>query len=251
MTSQLEQIVIVTGGGTGIGLATARQLARKGWGVAITGRREAKLAQAAKEIEKSSFAPVLIVAADLTDRKQAAGVIDAAMLRFGRVDAVVNAAGHAELAPIEQSAGEVLDRALGINTIGTAAVIARAWAEFKKQRSGCVVNISSWATHDPFPGFFAYAASKAAVDLMARSCALEGKAIGVRGFAVAPGAVETDMLRSAFDEEMVPKSACLSPDDVAQVVVSCIEGKHDRENGKTIYIRRADSGSVEMFASPA
>lgn len=251
MAQTKQQVAIITGGGTGIGLATARMLAKKGWGVAITGRREAKLAEAARQIEKTSFAPVLIVAADVSDRKQAAGVVDAALLRFGRVDAVVNAAGAAELADIDKSAGEVLDRILGVNTIAPAAIIARAWTEFKKQESGCVVNISSWATHDPFPGFFAYAASKAAVNLMARSCAVEGREIGVRGFAVAPGAVETDMLRSAFDETMIPTSACLSPDEVASVVVGCIEGQHDRENGKTIYMRRGESGSVEMFASPA
>ena len=182
MAQTKQQVAIITGGGTGIGLATARMLAKKGWGVAITGRREAKLAEAARQIEKASFAPVLIVAADVSDRKQAAGVVDAALLRFGRVDAVINAAGAAEHADIDQSSGEVLDRILGVNTIAPAAIIARAWTEFKKQESGCVVNISSWATHDPFPGFFAYAASKAAVNLMARSCAVEGREIGVLTF---------------------------------------------------------------------
>ncbi len=243
------KVAVVTGGGSGIGAAAARLLARKGYGVVLTGRREERLAAVAREIETSSFAPALIVAADIGDRRQAEGVVEAAMLRFGRVDAVVNAAGIAELAAIQQSAGDVLDRALAVNTIGTAAVIARAWRVFASQRSGCVVNISSWATHDPFPGFFAYAASKAAVNLMARSCAVEGVRIGVRGFAVAPGAVETEMLREMFDEKMVAREACLTADEVAGVVVDCIEGKRNTENGKTIYMRRGDGGGVEMFAS--
>ena len=97
-----------------------------------------------------------------------------------------------------------------------------------------MVNVSSMATQDPFPGFFAYAASKAALNLMARSCATEGREHGIRAFAVAPGAVETDMLRAAFGEDVIPREQTLDPDTVARVIVECVTGERDAQNGDTI-----------------
>jgi NAD(P)-dependent dehydrogenase (short-subunit alcohol dehydrogenase family) len=92
------------------------------------------------------------------------------------------------------------------------------------------------ATTDPFPGFFIYAAAKAGVNLMAKSCAKEGREFGIRAFSVAPGAVETPMLRALFSEVQLPPEKCLSPDDVAKVVVECIAGERDTQNGETIFI---------------
>jgi NAD(P)-dependent dehydrogenase (short-subunit alcohol dehydrogenase family) len=66
-------------------------------------------------------------------------------------------------------------------------------------------------TIDPFPGFFGYAAAKAATNLMALSCANEGREFGIRAFAVAPGAVETAMLRSLFPESKLPSSQTMKP----------------------------------------
>jgi NAD(P)-dependent dehydrogenase (short-subunit alcohol dehydrogenase family) len=96
------------------------------------------------------------------------------------------------------------------------------------------VNVSSIATVDPFPGFFAYAASKAALNLMTASAAKEGANVGIRAFAVAPGAVETPMLRASFDAKAVPPEACLEPESVARVIVACATGLRDADSGRVI-----------------
>jgi NAD(P)-dependent dehydrogenase (short-subunit alcohol dehydrogenase family) len=120
--------------------------------------------------------------------------------------------------------------------MGTANAIAKAWPIFKRQGSGCIINVSTMGTENPFPGFFAYAASKAAVELMIKSCAKEGAAFGVRAFAVAPGAVETETLRAVFSEQAIPPGACMKPEQIAEVIVECVLGKRDERNGDTIYV---------------
>ncbi len=225
---------LVTGAGSGIGRATARLLVSRGYRVALVGRREAALRQAAKECGEGS----LVIAADVGDAAAARGAVRRAFGELGRLDVLVNNAGVAHLKAIDETTPEILEETYRVNALGPANMIAEAWPVFARQRSGCVVNVSTIGTVDPFPGFFAYAASKAAVNLMARSCANEGGAIGVRAFAVAPGAVETPMLRAHFSEGVFPRDACLSPEDAARVILECIEGKRDAENGGVIVLQR-------------
>lgn len=225
-------VAIVTGAGSGIGRATAVMLSRRGWRLVLAGRREERLTETAEMLAGESA----VVEADVGDLAEAAEIVDAAVERFGRVDALVNNAGWAPLAPIEKTGGELLEEVFAVNALGPAAAISRAWPVFQKQKSGCVVNISTMGTADPFPGFFAYAAAKTAVESMVRSCVVEGKKIGVRAFAVAPGAVETEILRANFSEKVLPGSRCLKAEQVAAVIVGCVCGERDGDNGKVIYL---------------
>jgi NAD(P)-dependent dehydrogenase (short-subunit alcohol dehydrogenase family) len=99
-----------------------------------------------------------------------------------------------------------------------------------------IVNVSSVASIDPFPTLTPYGASKAALNTLTRGCANEGAAVGIKAFAVAPGAVETEMLRAIFSEEQVPRSATLHPEQVAEVVVACAVGARDEENGGVVVV---------------
>ena len=103
-----------------------------------------------------------------------------------------------------------------------------------EQQSGFIGSVSSMASIDPFPGFSIYAAAKAGVNLFTLVTGREGQKIGVRAMAVAPGAVETGMLRKLFDESVIPADATLSPDEVAKVIVDCLENKRAFEVGQTI-----------------
>lgn len=189
---------------------------------------------------------VLILAGDVSIAEHAAAAVEQTVARFGRLDAVVNNAGSAPLATIDKTTPEMLKECFAVNALAAGYVIAAAWPVFRRQAEeakargegarATVVNVSSMATKDPFAGFFAYAAAKASVNLMAQSCAKEGRAIGVRGFAVAPGAVETPMLRANFPEKMIPKAKALAPEDVARVIVSCVMGERDAENGQVIWV---------------
>jgi NAD(P)-dependent dehydrogenase (short-subunit alcohol dehydrogenase family) len=234
MPDSFTPVAIVTGAGSGIGRETAVQLAHRGWRLGLVGRREEPLLETAALLVEGARS--MVIAADVGVADQAGAMVDAVVARFGRLDALVNNAGFAPVTPIARNTPSLIDEVYRVNALGPAYAIVRAWPVFVRQRSGCVVNVSTIGTIDPFPGFFAYAAAKAAVNLMARSCAVEGRSVGVRAFAVAPGAVETPMLRANFPESAIPRSACLAPADVARLIVACIGGEHDRRNGETITI---------------
>ena len=230
-----RHVTIITGAGSGIGRATAEMLAPLGHALVLVGRTEAKLLDTL-DVVRDSGADAMVATADLQDAEHAAAVVHQAMERFDRIDAIVNSAGVAPLLPIEKTTEEVLEETFRINAFGPAFLIVEAWPIFRRQKSGCVVNVSTLGTSDPFPGFFAYAASKSALDSFTRSCAREGRSIGVRAFCVNPGAVETPLLRKNFPAHVLPPERALKPEAVAEVIVECIAGKRDHEHGRTILL---------------
>jgi len=231
MTETLTKTAIVTGAGSGIGLATAKMLGQLGYRIMLVGRDQSKLERAAE-----TLAEAVVFPADLSKSTEAQRMIDEGIRLLGRIDVLVNNAGWSPLKPIGSHLAEDIEQVFRINAIGPCVAIARLFPILLKQGGGCVVNVSSMATVDPFAGLFAYAAAKASLNLMVKSCVNEGKKRGVRAFAVAPGAVETPLLRSMFPETAVPKNRALAPERVAEVIVECIEGKRESELGTTILL---------------
>lgn len=236
-------MAIVTGAGSGIGRATAERLGERGFAVVLVGRRREPLEATAEGVEGET----LIVTADVGTEEGAKAVVEAAVGAFGRLDVIVNNAAAAPSKPFAEFTWAELESLYRVNAIGPMAIIAAAWPVFAEQFAARtddsilpevarVVNVSSMATIDPFPGLSAYAASKAAVNLLTRACANEGAEVGIKAFAVAPGAVETEMLRSIASEEMLPASMTLRPETVAEVIAACACGQRDEENGSVILV---------------
>ena len=242
-------VAIVTGAGSGIGRATAVLLAQSGFNLVLVGRRMGALEETVGLFPEGAEGHC--VSADLGDSEQAGSIAKSAVERFGRLDVVVNNAAVAPLLPIDETSSKLIEEVYAVNAVGPACTIAAAWEVFKKQHAegrswrlgACVVNVSTMGTMDPFPGFFAYASSKAALNVMAKSCANEGKSIGVRAFSVAPGAVETEMLRTIFSKEVLPPDKCMAAQRVAEEIVACVLGERDVNNGKTVFMS-ADRGVV-------
>ncbi|MEQ9096390.1 MAG: SDR family oxidoreductase [Phycisphaerales bacterium] len=222
---------IITGGTAGIGLATARELIDRGWRVLIVGRDQGRLAEALDKLGGQAQG----CRADVGSVDGPSTIVTACLKAFGRIDALINNAGVAPLVPLAQHTPKLIEQCFATNAIGPAKLILAAWPHLSTTK-GRVVNVSSMATRDPYPGFFGYAASKAGVELMVKSIANEGKAAGVRGFAVAPGATETAMFRNIFDESAVPREDVLDPADVATLIADCASGKRDEDNGTAIEI---------------
>lgn len=226
---------IITGGTAGIGLATARLFLERGWRVLIVGRDQERLAEALNTLGNGAQG----CRADVGSADGPGAIVGACLRAFGRIDALVNNAGVAPLVPLAQHSAQLIEQCFATNAIGPAKLILAAWPHLSVTR-GRVVNVSSMATRDPYPGFFAYAASKAGVELMVRSVAKEGVSAGIKAFAVAPGATETSMFRAIFDESAVPRDAVLDPAAVGALIVQCATGQRDKDNGATIEIT-ADS----------
>ena len=228
-------VSIVTGAGSGMGRATALRLAAKGHRLVLVGRTLAKLVDAAREIVAGHPGTLVeTIEADVGDPAAVHSIVPRVVATFGRIDLLVNAAGVAPLVPIEATDLGVLERTFAINTFGPALLIAAAWPVLKRQRSGCFVSISTIGTSDPFAGFFAYAASKSALDSLTRSVAAEGRRLGIRAYAVNPGAVETPLLRANFPEKLLPHARTLSADAVAAVIVDCFDGSRPEPSGTCI-----------------
>lgn len=247
--SRDSEVAIVTGGSAGIGRAVARALARSGRIVVISGRDEARLVAAADAISRETGTEVGAYRADASSTVAMREAVSDTLDRYGRLDVIVNNAGMGRVIPIAETTDAALELVFRTNVFGPAAVIGAAWAHLVERRRGCIVNISSWAALDPFPGFFLYAATKSALNSMTRSVHNEGREHGIRAFTIGPGAVETDLLRSAFGESIVPREACLRPDEVAALVMDCVEGRRDADAGRCLYIcRDSASGGVQILA---
>jgi NAD(P)-dependent dehydrogenase (short-subunit alcohol dehydrogenase family) len=249
---------LITGASSGIGLAMARLLARRGHDVLLAARREGPLKDAADQLQADTGARVIPIQADLATPQGAADLMDRVRqtLAGQPLSILVNNAGSAPLKPIPETTPDVMADTFGVNVLGPAELMRLVLIDFEAHtqsqdppdgsQRGSIVNISSYASADPFPGFFAYAAAKAATNLMTRVLDEEARPLGLRAYCVAPAAVETPMLRSLFDHDQVTPDTCLAPGDVAQLILDCIAGHRTDDAGHTLFIRRADDGGVRI-----
>jgi NAD(P)-dependent dehydrogenase (short-subunit alcohol dehydrogenase family) len=130
-------------------------------------------------------------------------------------------------------------RAVLDTNLSAAFYLARAvWPTFETQKGGVIVNISSMAARDPFPGFAAYGAAKAGLNLFGLALAREGQPINVRVHTVAPGSVETAMFRGIMSAEQWPTDKTLDPAEVARVVAACVHGDLRHTSGEVIYVHK-------------
>ncbi len=226
-------VAIITGAGRGIGRATAVELATHGYQLALVSRTVNQLEETAV-LAGTGF----VVQADVAKPAAAESIVARTMVKFGRIDAIVHCAG---LAPARSISGMTDDEwhAVIDTNLSAAFYLCRAvWKQFEAQRRGVIVNVSSAAARDPFPGFSAYGAAKAGINLFGLSAAREGAEAGIRVHTIAPGAVETSMLRSLFSAEQYPCEKALQPEDVARVIGQCVRGDLRYASGEVIYLQK-------------
>lgn len=227
MSDFQDKVAIVTGGGAGIGLATAKAFADEGAKVLITGRRAAAL----EEITRTN--PNLAgIAADASDPGSATAVVARAIELWGRLDIIVNNAGDGAVGPMEQVSPERIAQIFAVNVIYPGALTAAALPHLETSQ-GLIVNLSSTYGSKAGAPLSYYAASKAAVEHLTRCWALEFAARKVRVNAIASGPVETTFMNKqmglpdevidaikAHELGVIPLGRRGMPDDVAAWIVT-------------------------------
>lgn len=233
MTDQTP-VTLITGAGSGIGRASAIALADQGHRLVLVGRRRQSLEETAELVSQES----LLLPADISDPTQAQHVVEDAHSAMGRLDALVHCAGLAPVLSVEQMSVEQWDAVIATNLSAGFYLSKAAWPIFTEQKSGVLVLMSSLSSRDPFPGFAAYGAAKAGVNLLGWSLAREGADRGIRVHVIAPGAVETAMFRQIATTGQYPPENTLAPDEVAQIIVQCVTGELARTSGEVIYLHK-------------
>jgi meso-butanediol dehydrogenase/(S,S)-butanediol dehydrogenase/diacetyl reductase len=189
-------VVIVTGGGSGIGAATAAAFARVGYHVVVAGRRRAALESVAGPIGAT------VVVADLTAGDDCTRLIDATLASRGRLDCLVLNAGLTREGPFEQLTDDDWSAMLATNLVSAARLARGALPALRRSR-GSIVGVGSVAALRTNAIMSGYSASKAGLVSLIQSIAVEYAAHGVRANAVCPGWVRTEMA----DEELGPIAA--------------------------------------------
>lgn len=234
-------VAIVTGAGGGIGCAICIELAKAGYHISLVGRSETSLQATVNEIAVCArqVPQSLVVPADLSDHRQFTNIVQRTYQHWGKIDVLINNAAACPNFPIDQTTIQELQEVFALNYFAPALLVAELWPIFVQQGFGCVINISSIATVDPFPGLSMYAASKAAMESLTRSIINEAGEADITSYSIAPGAVETAMLRSLISIDDLPTDKTLNPATVASVVLDCVLGRRKSDNGKTIVLEKA------------
>jgi NAD(P)-dependent dehydrogenase (short-subunit alcohol dehydrogenase family) len=180
-----NQVVLVTGGSTGIGSAAAAEFARAGAKVVITGRTESTLRTAAAQHANISY-----VLADVARAEDSARVIAEVRTRHGRLDVLVNNAGIIEIRPLAALDVAHTRRTFDINVVGPIE-LTRLALPLLTASKGSIVNITSTQSDQPIASTSTYAASKAALLALTRAWAKELGPLGIRVNAVSPGPIDT------------------------------------------------------------
>lgn len=228
-------MVVVTGGGRGIGRAICERFAADGAQVVAASRSRAALEATREAIERAG-GRCHVQPTDVGSTDDIDALINETVTRFRRIDVLVNNAGLAPLSNIEDLEPPLFEAILSVNISAVYYGCHAVWPVMCKQGGGVIVNISSMSSLDPFPGFAAYGASKAWVNAWTKALAEEGRTVGIKVFAVAPGAVETRMLRDAFPQ--FPANQTLLPGEVADFVHALVQPQCRHATGQTLLVKK-------------
>jgi NAD(P)-dependent dehydrogenase (short-subunit alcohol dehydrogenase family) len=189
------KIAVITGGSSGIGLATAKRFVEEGAYVFITGRRAGELERAKREIGRN----VTVVQGDVANLDDLDRLYKTVKAEKGGVDIIVANAGIVETVTLAQATPEHFDKTFGINARGTFFTVQKALPLLRND--GSIVLVASCVANMGVPMYTTYGATKAAIRSFARSWAAELKERGVRVNTLSPGAIDTPILEMQFKTE--------------------------------------------------
>jgi NAD(P)-dependent dehydrogenase (short-subunit alcohol dehydrogenase family) len=194
-----EHVAVVTGASSGIGEAASRSLARRGFRLVLAARRMDSLSQLAAQIE-SQGGEALAVRTDLADSAQTKALVEQAMVRFGRIDVLVNNAGYGAGGPIELLGRDAMRRQFEVNLFAALELCGLAAPIMRRQGRGRIINVSSLSARLSGPLGGLYCATKGAMDRATDALRLELLPWNIRVVLVAPGLIDTAIFENAIRE---------------------------------------------------
>lgn len=240
MTNLQDKVVIVTGGASGIGLATVKAFLDKGAKVVLADYNAEAGAAVEKEL-KETYENVLFVKANVAEESEVENLVSEAVKHFGKLDIIFNNAGVGVQKPTHELTAEEYKRVIAINQDGVFYGAKYAIREMLKTGGGSIINTSSILGSVGEPTSIPYAASKGAVNQITKSLALEYADRSIRVNAVAPGFIESGMVSKEalgdFYDGLVAKhpiGRLGNPEEIAHAVMFLAE--NDFVTGTTIFV---------------
>jgi NAD(P)-dependent dehydrogenase (short-subunit alcohol dehydrogenase family) len=240
MTNLQDKVAVVTGGASGIGLATVKAFLERGAKVVIGDYNE----ESGKAIEqqlRETYENVLFVRTNVAEEQSVENLVKAAVDTFGQLDIIFNNAGIGIQKPTHELTAEEYQRVIAVNQDGVFYGIKYALREMLKTGGGAIINTSSILGTVGEPTSIPYAASKGAVNLITKSVALEYADRNIRANAVAPGFIESGLVNKEalgdFYDGLVAKhpiGRLGHPEEIAHAVVFLAE--NDFVTGTTIHV---------------
>jgi NAD(P)-dependent dehydrogenase (short-subunit alcohol dehydrogenase family) len=215
---------IITGGGSGLGLATAKKFVENNIKTIIIGRNEENLTEVAESLGGLCSYKVC----DLSNLKGIPGLVDDLVKEFGTLDILVNNAGINQKKAFTEVTDEDFQQVILTNLTAVFALSREVAKHMLQKKTGCIINISSMAAQYGLPYVIAYTAAKTGIEGMTRGMAVELSPQGIRVNCVAPGFIATNMSAKALDDDPQRKQKVLSrtpmgklgnPEDVAEAIL--------------------------------
>jgi NADP-dependent 3-hydroxy acid dehydrogenase YdfG len=233
MSNIQEKVVIITGASSGIGEATAKELASKGAKLVLAARREDRLQKLQEEIRNKGGQAIYKVA-DVTSHVQMEELADVALKEFGKIDVLVNNAGIMPQAFLFKKKIDEWDKMIDVNIKGVLYAIAAVLPFMRERKSGHIINLSSVAGHHIYPGGTVYCGTKHAVKAISEGLRREEAISGtnIRVTNISPGAVSSELLEGTTDSETKAGlnefyKIAIDADSIARAISFAIEQPFD------------------------
>ena len=216
----MARVALITGGTRGIGFAVAEALLKAGDKVAITGTTDDGVVKAEHALSATDGGQVTGIVCDVREASSTELAVRTVIAKYGGIDVLVNCAGVGVGAPISDLPHDEWDRIIGTNLTGVFNCCKAAIPHLRTRGGGWIVNISSLASTNPFPGGAAYCASKAGLNAFSDALMQELRHDNIRVTSILPGSVATEF---SGRDSASGADWKLHPEDVAQAIVDLLD----------------------------
>src|SRR5882724_479742 len=246
-----DRVALITGGGSGIGKATAELFAREGARVAVADCAQDSASEVVREI-RAGGGEGFFVQTDVSDSEQVARMVEAVLQAYGRIDVLFNGAGVLYYGTLLETDEQAWNRVLSINLTGTYLCCRAVLPHMIRQGGGSIVNVASTVgAHDACANAVAYVTSKGGVTLFTKAMAIDHARQGVRVNALVPGATDTPMIRKALTPEALealaqthPIGRLGRPEELAKAVLFLASDDASFVTGTAMYVDGGQTAKI-------